>query len=155
MRGRRPKPTSLKLLTGNPGKRPLNPTEPRPRRLKTLTPPPTLRPDARAIWRQLANELRAVGLFTRLDRFKLELLAVHVALHRNIYLQLATTTDARDVARLLRQLRAAADVVQRLSSGFGFDPAERTRLHVTRPPQTDPFGAFDDRPPSKWAGILP
>ena len=30
MRGRRPNPTRLKLLTGNPGKRPLNPDEPKP-----------------------------------------------------------------------------------------------------------------------------
>ena len=30
MRGRRPKPTRLKVLTGNPGKRPLNENEPRP-----------------------------------------------------------------------------------------------------------------------------
>src|SRR2546430_8262758 len=30
MRGRRPKPTRIKALTGNPGKRPLNPHEPRP-----------------------------------------------------------------------------------------------------------------------------
>ena len=30
MRGRRPKPTRLKMLTGNPGKRPLNDDEPRP-----------------------------------------------------------------------------------------------------------------------------
>jgi hypothetical protein len=30
MRGRRPKPTRLKLLTGNPGKHPLNRSEPKP-----------------------------------------------------------------------------------------------------------------------------
>ncbi len=30
MRGRRPKPTRIKFLTGNPGKRPLNAGEPRP-----------------------------------------------------------------------------------------------------------------------------
>jgi hypothetical protein len=30
MRGRRPKPTRLKVLTGNPGKRPLNMDEPQP-----------------------------------------------------------------------------------------------------------------------------
>ena len=30
MRGRRPKPTRLKVLTGNPGKRPLNADEPKP-----------------------------------------------------------------------------------------------------------------------------
>jgi hypothetical protein len=30
MRGRKPKPTFLKVLDGNPGKRPLNDQEPRP-----------------------------------------------------------------------------------------------------------------------------
>jgi len=30
MRGRRPKPSRIKALTGNPGKRPLNAQEPRP-----------------------------------------------------------------------------------------------------------------------------
>jgi hypothetical protein len=30
MRGRKPKPTRLKLVAGNPGKRPLNPREPTP-----------------------------------------------------------------------------------------------------------------------------
>ena len=31
-RGRKPKPTAMKELEGNPGKRPLNPNEPRPER---------------------------------------------------------------------------------------------------------------------------
>jgi hypothetical protein len=31
--GRRPKPTRLKLITGNPGKRPLNRNEPNPKRI--------------------------------------------------------------------------------------------------------------------------
>ena len=30
MAGRKPKPTSLKVLEGNPGKRQLNPNEPKP-----------------------------------------------------------------------------------------------------------------------------
>ncbi len=33
MRGRRPKATRLKVLTGNPGRRPLNANEPRPEAL--------------------------------------------------------------------------------------------------------------------------
>jgi hypothetical protein len=46
MRGRRPKPTPVKVLTGNPGKRPLNKNEPRP---DVLIPecPPELGPVAR------------------------------------------------------------------------------------------------------------
>ncbi|HZK10243.1 MAG TPA: phage terminase small subunit P27 family, partial [Clostridia bacterium] len=31
-RGRKPKPTALKVLEGNPGKRPLNKNEPQPER---------------------------------------------------------------------------------------------------------------------------
>ena len=34
MRGKKPKPTHLKLITGNPGKRPLNEAEPKPEGLK-------------------------------------------------------------------------------------------------------------------------
>ena len=39
MRGRRPKPTRLKLLTGNPGKRPLNDDEPQPQAAIPECPP--------------------------------------------------------------------------------------------------------------------
>ena len=47
MRGRRPKPTRIKALTGNPGKRPLNAHEPRP---EPALPdcPPELSPAAQA-----------------------------------------------------------------------------------------------------------
>src|SRR4030088_770570 len=67
MRGRRPKPTRLKVLTGNPGKRPLNQTEPRP----TPVPPdrPTdLREVAQRECNRLAGELASLKLLTNLDR---------------------------------------------------------------------------------------
>src|SRR4026208_199894 len=55
MRGRRPKPTRLKVLTGNPGKRPLNANEPRP---EIVTPdcPIELGPVARREWDRLGTE---------------------------------------------------------------------------------------------------
>jgi P27 family predicted phage terminase small subunit len=67
MRGRRPTPTRLKLLTGNPGKRPLNPDEPRP---EVAAPecPQELGPVARQEWDRLVEELVALGLLTNLDR---------------------------------------------------------------------------------------
>jgi len=56
MRGRRPKPTRLKMLTGNPGKRPLNPNEPRPE--ATIPDAPAeLSAGARAEWDRLAADL--------------------------------------------------------------------------------------------------
>ena len=65
--GRRPKPTYLKLVTGNPGKRPLNKNEPQPRRRLPL-PPAELYEDAKIEWRRVAGELHRLGLLTMLDR---------------------------------------------------------------------------------------
>lgn len=67
MRGRRPIPTRLKMLTGNPGKRPLNGDEPRPDE-NIPECPPELGPVARAEWDRLVGELAALRLLTNLDR---------------------------------------------------------------------------------------
>ncbi len=67
MRGRRPKPTRLKLLQGNPGKRPLNRGEPKPR-ASVPTCPTQLSPAAKREWNRVAKELAALGLLTRIDR---------------------------------------------------------------------------------------
>ena len=67
MRGRRPKPTRLKVLTGNPGKRPLNQDEPRP---EPAVPdcPPELGPVARREWERMVGELGPLRILTHLDR---------------------------------------------------------------------------------------
>ena len=67
MRGRKPKPTRLKIASGNPGKRPLNPREPRPQP-SLPTCPAHLLPTAKAEWKRLAQELYQLGVITRLDR---------------------------------------------------------------------------------------
>lgn len=67
MRGRKPKPTALKLLDGNPGKRAINGAEPKPPR--TLpTCPEHLSAAAKAEWKRLAKTLNQVGLLTQADR---------------------------------------------------------------------------------------
>ena len=67
MRGRRPKPTRLKVLTGNPGKRPLNNAEPRP---EAAVPncPDELGETARREWNRLVGELASLKLLTNFDR---------------------------------------------------------------------------------------
>jgi P27 family predicted phage terminase small subunit len=67
MRGRKPKPTHLKLLDGNPGRRPLNRNEPRPA-VKMPTCPQHLCPSAKAEWKRLAQQLFVLGVLTALDR---------------------------------------------------------------------------------------
>lgn len=67
MRGRKPVPTTLKILRGNPGHRPLNPNEPRPER-KAPTAPRALDKIARAEWRRMSTVLLRMGLLTEIDR---------------------------------------------------------------------------------------
>ena len=67
MRGRKPKPTRLKLIEGNPGKRPLNKHEPKPEP-KVPTCPAHLCPAAKAEWKRLSRELFVLGIVTALDR---------------------------------------------------------------------------------------
>ena len=65
-RGRKPKPTALKVLEGNPGKRPLNDREPVPPKA-TLKCPAWLLPDAKKEWKRLAPALEAMGVLTMAD----------------------------------------------------------------------------------------
>lgn len=67
MRGRKPTPTHLKLLHGNPGKRKLNLHEPRPGP-RAPTCPSHLCPSAKAEWKRLAAQLTILGVLTELDR---------------------------------------------------------------------------------------
>ena len=64
--GRSKKPTALKLLEGNPGKRPLNPYEPKPSK-KAPPCPKWLEPEAKKEWRRLAGKLERLGILTEAD----------------------------------------------------------------------------------------
>jgi P27 family predicted phage terminase small subunit len=66
-RGPNPKPTQLKILEGNPGKRPLVRTKSRLSNQKVSC-PEWLSRTAKEEWRRLAPELDRLGYLTRLDR---------------------------------------------------------------------------------------
>lgn len=65
-RGRKPKPTALKLLEGNPGKRPINEHEPIPPK-GTVKCPSWLEQEAKKEWKRLAPSLEAMGVLTQAD----------------------------------------------------------------------------------------
>jgi P27 family predicted phage terminase small subunit len=67
MRGRKRKPTVLKVIEGNPGRRPLNGREPRPPGSLPAC-PSHLSPAARTEWKRLARVLNQIGLLTQIDR---------------------------------------------------------------------------------------
>ena len=67
MRGRKPKPTTLKLLAGNPGHRPLNGQEAvEPAELPDC--PEHLDKDAQAEWQRISPILSEMNLLSSADR---------------------------------------------------------------------------------------
>jgi P27 family predicted phage terminase small subunit len=67
MRGPKPKATIVKLITGNPGRRPINANEAAPRVL-IPHPPEMLKGAALTEWRRITPLLAEVGLIAKLDR---------------------------------------------------------------------------------------
>ena len=65
-RGRKPKPTALKVLEGNPGGRPLNTGEPKPEK-KAPRCPAWLEDEAKKEWRRMAKQLEHLGILTEID----------------------------------------------------------------------------------------
>ncbi len=66
LRGRKPKPTAIKKLEGNPGRRPLNHNEPKPDK-KAPRCPAWLEDEAKKEWKRTGKILERLGLLTELD----------------------------------------------------------------------------------------
>ena len=66
MAGRKPKPTAIKELEGNPGKRKLNKKEPKPDKGMPVC-PDWLLPEAKAEWKRLSEKLSQMGVLTEGD----------------------------------------------------------------------------------------
>ncbi|HUU27814.1 MAG TPA: phage terminase small subunit P27 family [archaeon] len=65
-RGPKPEPTRLKLVKGNPGRRPLNKLEPEPQK-KLLRCPSYLDKEEKRIWQITARKLYDMGVLTQAD----------------------------------------------------------------------------------------
>ncbi|MEZ5462325.1 P27 family phage terminase small subunit [Dokdonella sp.] len=120
MRGDRPKPTALKLIAGNPGKRPLNDREPQTGDFD-LTAPDELTEAARAHWERLAPMLAQSGVMQASDRDILfaycEAFAVFIAGAR----------EGKVNTGLVGQLR-------QMLGEMGMTPATRSRIIANKAP---------------------
>ena len=152
MRGRRPTPTRLKMLTGNPGKRPLNEDEPKP---EAAIPdcPPELSPAARKEWDRLATELGSLRILTNLDRAALAAYCTAYALWAEATVQIekygAMIKSPQGFPIQSPYLAIAnrqAEIMMRIASEFGFTPASRSRIATPPPPDRGLFALLDDPP---------
>ena len=65
-RGRKPKPTAVKVLEGNPGKRSLNTAEPKPEK-KAPRCPSWLEDEAKKEWKRMSKQMEQLGILTEID----------------------------------------------------------------------------------------
>jgi P27 family predicted phage terminase small subunit len=152
MRGRRPKPTRLKVLTGNPGKRPLNTNEPRP---EAAIPdcPEELGAVAHREWDRLVGELSVLRILTNLDRAAL-------AAYCGAYAMWAEATEAiQKYGTMVKSpsgypvqspyvsiANRQAEIMMRIASEFGFTPASRSRISTPPADERTLFDILDDEP---------
>jgi P27 family predicted phage terminase small subunit len=134
MAGRKPKPTHLKLVTGNPGKRRLNKREPQPPgNLEAV--PEWLSESQRAGW-TYAIASAPTGLLKRLDRSVLTIWVIAEDLHRQAaekvaqfgLLTKAPNTGLPIQSPFLPIVNKQAQIMLKAAAELGFTPSSRSRV---------------------------
>lgn len=154
MAGRRPKPTNIKLVEGNPGKRKINRNEPKPAK-EIPSCPAHLSDVAKVAWGKLTVLLDGMGVLTVADSLALERLCdcyadildcqEKIAKDGRVY----KTVDAQGNTLIkgnpaVGQLRAADAQFKSYLVEFGLTPAARTKITVNNDDneKTDPLAEF-------------
>ncbi len=140
MRGRKPTPTHLKLVTGCPGKRPINKREPKPAG-DLFAAPDWLSADQKIGWRYYIDAAPA-GMLKLCDLPALATLVIAADLQRQASLKLqegigllvkagnGTPVPSPYVTIVARQ----SDIMLRASAELGFTPTSRGRVVMGEPP---------------------
>jgi phage terminase small subunit len=134
--GRRPRPTKLTVLLGNPSKKKLNENEPCPP-AGEVRKPEGLSAGAAVVWDQLAPICLAMGTLTTADvTVFARLCELEASWNANTSRKGTDEFSPRQELDIARELRP-------YSALFGLEPVSRARISV--PKQAEPV--------SKWAGI--
>ncbi len=156
-RGPPPQPTKLRLLRGNPGKRPINTREPT---LPVAAPscPEWLSPEAKRIWKEMIPVLEQMRILTLIDRDALTAYcqnyvrwkeaAEFLDQHGDVY----PTRDEFGKIKSMQQFPQVAiarnylQILRAYQQEFGMTPSARTRIQeipgfVRDPDEERYFGA--------------
>ena len=147
MEGRKPIPTRLKVLRGNPGRRPLPAGEPQPR-VRLPRPPDELSDRAKREWRVTGRELRALGLMSGIDVAQFAAYCQSYARWLEVTALLKSSPvllkiEGQVVVNpLLRVARDAQEQFTRALAEFGMSPVSRTRVHAATAQPGDPLTEY-------------
>lgn len=140
MAGRRPIPTHLKIVAGNPGKRAINKAEPKPRR-ELPSCPAHLSDSGKDSWGRLSLILDRMGVLTEADSAALErlcdcytdILECRALVERDGRTYTVTTQGGDTLIKgnpAVAQLRAADSQFKSYLVEFGLTPASRSKVHA-------------------------
>ncbi len=152
MAGRRPKPTRIKEIEGNPGKRPLNRQEPQPE-AEIPECPEHLDDAAREEWNRIAPQLLALGVLARIDRAALAAYCTHWSRWVEAETQLRKFGTVIKTAKgypiqnpYLGIANTAVDQMRKFLTEFGMTPSSRSRVSASggsdNPKEDDPWQQF-------------
>ena len=124
----RPKPTTLKLIEGNPGKRPLPENEPTPYP-KAPKCPDDIDSGAQDVWKRLGPKLERLGLLTETDgdlfsmlcQIRSRLVWIHQEIDKG---------DEKKRSFLLKEERLYSALLRQYATEFGLGPRGRVGLTV-------------------------
>lgn len=151
MRGRKPTPTALRVLRGNPGKRKFNREEPQPDELSTACPDQITDPEARKEWDARIVPAIETGQITSADFVfavaHCELWATwqdqiaEAALHAHVVKggksEYPMPNPARGMSHKTLMLLAKVD------AELGFSPTSRSRVTAKKRPKKKSRDALD------------
>ncbi len=136
-RGRPPKPVALKILQGNPGKRPLTAQEPQVDLAQEAEPPEWMTDFGKELWRRLVPQLLKARLLTEVDYAGLQMACEAYSVWRemteflNEYGRIQTSQTGYEQARPeVSMQKQALDSYNKFMSEFGLSPSARSRLRV-------------------------
>lgn len=151
MAGRKPKPTAVKKLEGNPGHRALPSNEPRYDAASDRA-PTGMSEDARKLWHSIAHDVIGAGVLRTVDVPAFTLMAEHYALAMEAAREVAALVESKPgedgesqrlspllvidsngnerKTPLLQVFRDNAAAYRAFAAEFGLTPSSRARIHV-------------------------
>lgn len=141
-RGRKPVPTKLKIVRGNPGRRPLNENEPKPEVIAAPPAPDYMNELAQNEWERMASKLSEMGLLTALDLPALEFYCQCYARSREAEDELQKTgitieTKHGNVIQnpLVGIANKSKELAAKFLVEFGMTPSSRSKVKVSEKPK--------------------
>lgn len=152
-KGRKPKPTKLKVVQGNPGRRPLNKKE-ADVKSDTLKCPSWIKGEGRLEWKRMTEELAELGLLGSIDHAHLEMYCSSYGRMVEIEKKLSSLGDVTQKVLqktinnnvimnvLYCSLNKEKLLIHKLATEFGMTPSSRSRIPVEPPPKESEFAKF-------------